>query len=251
MPNVPLTTDDLFQHIIKIGIDIHPSIELDVEGTRLSIFFEEAKNACPHLVDRIISSDTEFVLSKTFSVKQGAAKMSVPTFAMTGRGPVFIFPILLPPPGGDTGLEASWEEDFTKMRQLFAHAIPGRDYIRCGLVRELLFNTADDRCSDCISTLDAFAGADLVGGNSRRVYKDGQYNNNITITTVEIASKKQLAAGPTVREDVGFGLKIDLDVNNIDLRTLNEDDVNDIIERANSLWPDTLLEYIEAASKKQ
>lgn len=249
LPNTPLTIDDLFQHSIRIGIDIHPSIELASERTKLGIFYEEVRAACPRLADKVISSDTEFALIKTFSANQGNAKANVPVFVMTGRGPVFRFPLLLPPPIGETELEETWEEDFNTMKQIFARAIPGRIHLRCGLVRELLFVTGQDRCDEFISSVSSFAGADLIGGESIRLFRDDKYNNRIKLETFEIESKQQLAVGTTVREDMGFGLKVELDVNNHDLHALNDDEVAEILERACSLWPDMLLEYLVAVTQ--
>ncbi len=244
MPPTNLTTDDLVHHIVKFGLDIFPPIDISIERTRLNIFEEEARNQLPKLVEKHVGSDTEFVLSKTFRAQSGSASASVPTFVLTDRGPVFIFPIQIPVPIGNTGLESDIPELFETFRGLFFKAIPGRDTLRFGMVRELIFDTGQELGVDLITPKEGFAGATIANGRMQLTYKDQTYNHQITIATVQSGKETRLGVGQTVREQVGHGLQVSFDVNNIELRSLNNDDISETIERATILWPDALLQYL-------
>ena len=244
LPPTRLTTNDLLHHYIKFGFDIFPPIDISVERTRLNIFAEEARNQLPNLAEKFVGSDTEFVLSKTFKAKSGPASASAPTFALTDRGPCFMFPVQLAAPIGDTGLEGDIVQLFETFRRLFFNAIPGRDILRIGMVRELIFDTGQELGVDLISPTETFAGAAIANGQRLLTYKDQKYNHQIKIATVEIGKETRLGLGKTVREQAGHGLQVSLDVNNIALRSINDDDISETIERATGLWPDALLQYL-------
>lgn len=249
-PSLSLT--DLCQHSVTFGMDIYPPIEIPQERTRLNMFYEEASQRWNGLFDRLVTSDTEFRISKKFqkSPEVAAPSYSIDTFVLTNRGPVFVFPLLLDEPVGDTGLEETCLDRFKEIHELFFQAIPNRRIMRVGLIRDLIFNTGSAPCQELIAEQTSFAEAKLMGGKAVFKYRDQKHNHNILVEPMSRVRTTQLAAGPTVNEPAGYGVHVQLDVNNsVMQRALEESDIQEVIDRATSLWPDKLLEYIEGLSK--
>ncbi len=245
MSTLSLGTDDLISHVIKIGIDAFPPIQIPDEQTKLSVFADEVRNRWPELFDKLEASSSEFVLSKVFRAPTDSrTTATVPTFVLTPRGPVFIKPLLLPPPGGEVGTEQEYMELFPDLRDTFLRSVGGRDCLRIGLVRELLFGTGQTACYGLLTPEASFAEATLTGGKGIYVYRDDNCNVRITLDAVEIGRTTQLQIGQTVRQPQGHGLTVILDVNNHKLGALSDADMEGVLDHARSLWPDQLLEYI-------
>ncbi len=245
MAGLSLTTEDVVGHVVKLGMDIYPPIQIPTQRTKLNIFYEEVRSRHPALFEKLVISDTEFVISKEFrSPTQADARATVQTFALTPRGPVFIFPLMLPAPIGATGLGQNYLVSFDELRKAFFVAIPGLDCLRLGLIRELIFSTGQTTGHSLIGRQSSFAGATLVGSEITRVYRDAKFNHKLSIATVEMSRQTKLITGQTIQAPAGFGITVALDVNNHVLRPLGEADMTEVIERANSLWPEELLGYL-------
>ena len=246
----PISTNDLIGHFIKLGMDIYPPIAIPMERTKLSVFGDEACSRWPSLFDKVEAGSTEFSMSKAFSAETDPrVTATVRTFALTDRGPVFIAPILLLPPGGQVGSEEEFMDRFPEVRSAFLRSVGGRDCLRIGLIRELVFTTGQTSCTDLLTSQTSFAEASLIGGKNLLLYRDDLCNVRITLEPVQLGATTRLAIGQEVREERGNGLKVQLDVNNhgLDgLRALEDADMQQVFDRATSLWPDELLEYINA-----
>ncbi len=246
MASLNLSIEDLDIHVVKMGLDIHPPLVIGEERTRLHIFADKARDELPRLYDKVVESNTEFTISGTFGKKDPVASPSavVPTFAMTNRGPVFVFPLRLPVIGA-TGLE---EEElllqFDMVRKLFFSSLPSRDCLRIGLIREVVFRTGATPCIELLTANRSLGGAALTGGQKVLVYKDEKCNVRISIEPGEVALQTTLPVGKKMTQPAGYGLQVVLDVNNHELHTLTDDQINEILERASSFWPDVLLEYL-------
>lgn len=248
MEPVSLTTNDLCHHVVTFGMDIWRPVDLPNEQTRMNMFFEEAKQQRGNLFDQLIISSTEFRISKKFRKRDDLERPSYQfdTFALTDRGPVFIFPLMLPPPIGDTNLEESYLDDFNHLRGLFFDAIPQRAVMRVGLVRDLVFSTGSNKREGLLTGQTSFAKAALVGGSSIHKYRNEKCNHNILVEPVTFTRTTRLGVGATVNEPTGYGVHVRLDVNNAEVRQpLQETDIRGVLERATSLWPNELLEYLE------
>ncbi len=240
-----LSLSDVVTHVVKFGIDIYPPISYREEQTRLNIFYDEMRNIQPQLFEKVHASAQEFKVFADFRAPNDEAKrVTVSTFELTSRGPVFVYPLKCPPPIGDTAITDDYLELFSEARSKFFLAIPGRQCLRLGLIREVLFGTGGEAVNVFFAEQTELAGATLTGGKSVRVYKDRRYNHRIVIDSVEIARQTRLAVRTTVTEPTEHGLQITLDVNNEAIRPLEEADIQGVIERANSLWPEELLSYL-------
>lgn len=247
MEALQLTTNDIIQHVVKIGIDTYPPVDIAVEQTKLGVFSDEVRSRWPELFDRMESSSTDFVISKAFRAKSDSRTTAMaPTFGLTPRGPVFIAPLQLPPPMGEVGSEDEYMDLFPELRQTFLSSVGGRDCLRIGFVRELVFDTGQVPCHGLLCQQESFAGAQLKGTKSLCGYRDEQCNVRITIESAEIARTTRLPIGQSVTQEQGHGLKVELDVNNHELRALDEGDMETVLSRARALWPEALLEYLNS-----
>lgn len=253
MPALSLGTSDLLSHVIKIGIDTYPPIQISIEQTKLGTFADEARNRWPQLFDKLESSSSEFIMSKVFRGRHDSGGTTAyPTFVLAPRGPVFAYPLLLPPPIGATGSsEDEYMELFPDLRDTFLRSVGGRDCLRIGLVRELLFNTGETSCMGLLARETSFANADLRGGKCLYLYRDDRCNVRITIEPGEIGTTTQLPVGQTVTQKKGQGLKVELDVNNLQLHALDEAEIEDVLTRARGLWPGRLLEYLNSLGEAE
>jgi hypothetical protein len=219
-------------------------VDIPSERTRLSLFADELVAKWPDLYGHMMVSPSQFELSAKFGPAHAQAQ--VQTFVLTQRGPVFIYPVRLPPPVGDTQLEKSLDEMFTVARRLFSQALPGKKCMRIGLVRELIFGTGDCLCHAVAANRAEFAGAHFMGGESLAVYRDSKCNVRVKLSLVQVAKMTQSPLGLSVTEPAGRGMQVEFDVNNAEVRPLEEADIDGILERANSLWPEELIKYINA-----
>jgi hypothetical protein len=242
-----LKMDDLAEHVVTFGMDIYPLPDIAGERTRLNMFYEEASRRWPELYEQLQVSDREFMIYKYFGAhpELSRARRRVATFALSDRGPVFVFPLVLTGPAGVTGLESQYLERFEEARKLFFSALPERKILRLGLVRDVVFGTGQTSCLGLLRSAECFGGAKLARGNCLLQYRDSRCNVGIRLEPVELTRTTQLAVGTRVEQREAYGLRVRLDVNNSEIRALEDGDIKEILDRAGAFWPDQLLEYLE------
>lgn len=249
-----LTENDLSQHIVTFGFDVYPPIGVSDERTRLNMFYEQAREQWNTLFEDLATGDREFRISKTFRRHPGIQGPStqITTFRLTERGPVFVFPLRLDETGGATGLEDGMIDTFNEIRGLFSQACPNRSIMRLGMVRDLVFDTGQTRCTNLVADQSSFAKADLAGGRIALLYCDEMYNHNLVLEPVSRAKLTRLGVGAVVNEPTGYGVHVQLDVNNRDVKgPLQESDIQGVLDRATGLWPEILLEFIAGFAKRR
>lgn len=238
--------EDIRYHVVTIGMDIYQPIDIGNDLTRLNMFYEKLNEGWGTLYSRLVTGGKEFKISGEFrkNPKLDGPRLVYDTFIMTNRGPVFHFPIVLPDPVLETGLESNYLEIYEQVEKLFFAAIPGRKKMRLGMVREIVFSTGNESCNKILSNKQSFVNANLIGGNKILCYRDDFCNVRIQVEPVEIVKTTKLEVGATVSQRDSCGLKVILDVNNADLRPLEDSDIEKILSRAGCFWPDELLQYI-------
>ena len=246
MTDFQLSLNDVLNHVVTIGLDVYPPIEMKDERTRLNMFYEDACERWQDLYEQMTVGESEFKISKLFRKKPGVQGPThlFDTFVLTQRGPVFIFPLRLPDPVGFTNWEGRFREIFSKVRSTFWSLLPGHTIIKAGLVREVIFSVGDTDCTFLVSTRSNWLGSQLKGGQRLVHYRDEKYNIRLELSPGKIGKTTVLPVGTKVEQPVGFGLKVRLDVNNAEVRPLQDADIEEVIDRALAFWPDELLEYI-------
>lgn len=246
MDDIRVSPNDVVHHVTSIGLDVYPPIEMKDERTRLNMFFEDVRERWPDMYEQLTTGESEFKISKPFRAKPGVQGPALPvdTFAVTARGPVFVFPLRLPDPVGQTDLENRFRDIFAEVRKTLWSAVPGHKIMRAGLVRDVIFLTGQTDCTFLVSKQSEWLGAKLVGGQRLIHYRDEKCNIRFEFSPGRIGKVTQLPVGAKVGEAVGFGLKVRLDVNNAEVRELQDVDIDEVIDRAIGFWPDKLLEYL-------
>ncbi len=246
MNEITLSADDVVQHVVTIGLDIFPPIEMRNERTRLNMFFEDVRERWGDIYETLTVGESEFKISKPFREKPDVRDPTFPvdSFVLTPRGPVFVFPLRLPDPVGFTKLEGRYKEIFTEVRKALWSRLPGHKVLRVGLIREVLFLTGETDCTFLVSGQPDWLGARLTGGQRLFQYQDDKCNIRLEFGPGRLSKVTQLPVGKKVGEPVGFGIKVKLDINNTELRELQDADIEEVLERAIGFWPDELLQYL-------
>lgn len=246
MNDLILSLDDVMDHVVSIGLDIHPPIEMRDERTRLNMFFEEARERWTELYETLTVGEYEFKISKTFPARPNVRGPAFPveSFVLTPRGPVFRFPLRLPDPVGATNLEDRYKDIFMEVCKTLWLRLPGHKVLRVGLVRDVTFLTGKTDCTFLVSSQQDWLGARLAGGQRLIHYRDDKCNIRLEFSPGTIGKVTELPVGKKVEQPVGFGLKVKLDVNNSDVRVLQDADIEEVLERAIGFWPGELLKYL-------
>lgn len=234
-----LSTNDIIEHSLVVGIDAYPPIALSENRTRLNMFYEEARSRAPDLFDQLVTGETVFRISTTLEGK------TFDSFVLTDRGPVFRFPLLVPPAGKSVRTLEAATSSFHELRELFFSAVPDRQIMRFGMVQDVFFGTGTERCFGLITDRgDEFSNATLDGAQSVHVFRDPKCNIRITLEAAQLQKTIKSQIGPPQTERSQFGLHVVLDVNSFEVRPQSETDIEDVITRAGGLWPESLLEFV-------
>ncbi len=239
-----VSLDDLREHVITFGMDIFPPLELAREQVRAQGLFQDVKELFPDLFQQLILSDTEFRIRRTIS--SPGRTITLDTLVWTPRGPVVTF--CLRHSGSATGDLCTAEDAinwFNELREILFRDFPGRQILRIGLIREVIFSTGNAVCTPFLGTPSEFAGTKLIGGTTLSAYADGTYNVRISYKPVETRERVRIAgSGQIVERHDSYGIQVTLDVNNRALRPLGDADIEGVIKRATSLWPAKLITFL-------
>ena len=193
MDGISLSIEDVVHHVATFGLDVYPPLEIQAERTRLNMFYEAAREQWPDVYEQLTAGDTEFKISKRFLRNPTIVGPAIPvdTFVLTPRGPVFAFPIRLPDPVCETGLDATYCERFSQVRKAFLSGVLGRTILRVGLVREVVFSAGQTNLNGLLSKQSEWSGAKLVGGNRLIQYRDEKCNIRIEMRPCEIRKDRK------------------------------------------------------------
>lgn len=241
-----ISLDDLQQHIVKYGFDIYPPIDVRNEVTRTHDLFQALQERWPKIYQELSfrPQSGEFKVGASFEFHEQTIKFA--TLVLTQRGPVFGFPIRLPDPLGGHEHEEQLDELVLASLGLIRKTFPRFDVLRVGLVRETMFGTGQsDSAPYLTNRFGVFPGTVAQGGKALLTFHDDTCNVRVTIDTVQIQRKSQMKAGGRVlSEESSYGLKVDLDVNNKEMRPQETSEIEMVIQRAHSLWPKEMLDFI-------
>ena len=251
--------EELDHHIEKIGVDVRPQIDIKADALHIQDFYRAVSEKFPQLFEILVHSPTEFQIKKTLVVP-GKAKLEMPTFILTPRGPVFQFPRKL----AMFDHEFSWADDedgginaiVIECLEIFYEHVRLRNRLRIGKVREMIFSTNNIDSNTLIRERFAQGIPDnaksiLIGWLSQT--ENDQYNCKIQLLAVQ----KQNIPQPGIwgsEEQIRqrkFGVQVNLDVNNRDMsRPLNPDDMKIILDHSDSVFKGELLNILNRSTSK-
>jgi hypothetical protein len=241
-----LTLDDLQHHVVKYGLDVFPPLDVRTETTRPPDLFRSLHERWPGFYEELSfrPESNDFRILRSYQSQTATA--NVATFTLTQRGPVFTFPLCLDPLG-EFNRDANLDEVFAGSLAETRRHFPGMQILRVGLVRELVFATGQASSIPYLSArFGGFPGAAPAGGNALLLFRDERCNIRVAIETIRIHRQARTPTNQVLEDSSEYGLKVEFDVNNIDMRPQPESDIAVTLERAHSLWPRQLLEFLNS-----
>jgi hypothetical protein len=257
MPNadhadLTVTLDDLLEHVVRYGVDIFPPVDFRTELTRAQDLFSRLHEKWPAYYRELdfAPENNQFRAFTTWSQAGGTARC--PSLAIVPRGPVFMYPLRLPPPLGEIqhslDLDGLFMDSLRQLRKTF----PGREVLRAGLVRHLVFSTGRTSSVSYInSRFGTFLHSSPTGGEATITFQDGTCNLRARLSTTEIRHEQRLPlTGQVLQVESEYGIKVEFDVNNVQLRPMQEPEIGIVLQRAHSLWPKELIAFINSPASR-
>lgn len=242
--NYEFSKENISQHVIKYGVDIRPAISVRDDKTRLQNYCNRLIEQFPQAFETIVSGPNQLRVQKAF-VLNNDKRMELPTFILTARGPVFTFPLRMfinevqdiDIPEKDKILRKALDE----LRNIFTDKkIP-----RMGVINELVFDTGEINSVEILtSSLKNDIWRERVKNLTITLQAPTQ-DKNINLQIKPTHAKKSGKGVVEYAEDIRFGLIVNVDINNLQVRDdLTKPEINDILAFANDYVPDELIKFL-------
>ena len=245
MNNYIFNEGDISQHVVNYGADVRPTVVVKQEKTRLQDYCNWLVEEFPEAFETILSGPNEIKVQKTF-VTARDKQIEMPTFAMTKRGPCFIFPIRIMVEETEDFDLPGRDKIFRRALKRFRKDLPSRKVMRVGVVHELVFDCGN------INSVQALASA-----LSKDEWKDGitniaihlenpksDYNVNVDLAAA-VAQRVIQSSQGTHHENVGYGISVKVDINNRDMTSDLEDAaIGGLLAYAEDYVPDGLIRFL-------
>jgi hypothetical protein len=241
---------DVVEHSETYGLDLLPPFDLRMESTRAHTLFTALNARWPTVYNNLMIGQ-EFVITATLEF-EGGEKAQYPTLIVNNRGPIFQFPHKVGAVRGQTPINfASLESPAELFREAFAiflKTFPTRQTLRLGVVRNLVFALGKTDCNKWLGRgFLQFDSSNLYGVQAILAYKDEFFDYRLQLATAQIIQTTAVPALPSqvLSEPIHSGLVVSLDVHNLNAK-LDDDELQSVIEKAKSLWPDILLNFLNS-----
>jgi len=254
MTEFEFTPARIDKHMIGIGVDVRPPIELSLDALRIQEFYNQVSEQFPNLFADLSQSKTEFKISKNIPIP-GKGQITVSTFTLTQRGPVFNFPITLPDLLDEHQWSKTLNEDVIKCLETFHRHLPGTQFFRIGKVRNLVFDCEGSDGPEVFRERfcpHAPEGSEelTVGWND----PDEDYNRKLTAKVVEKRRLIPKDVGGTIKPVMvpqgEHGIEVTFDVNNRRLdKPLDGERMKFILDRADELHKKYLYELLKGEER--
>jgi len=242
MPEFNFTKGTIEHHEESIGVDMRPPIDLALDRQRVQQFYNLVSEKYGNIFESLEQRPAGFRITKPVPIP-GKARLTIQTFVLHPRGPVFGFP------RNAMGIDSfPWPASINSIvldcLNILSTQFPTHRYLRIGKVRNLVFGTGEVECAHVIRTqfckgIPAEAGEVVVGWNQA----NDQYNIKLNIESVEQRSLAFGPAGGGIPQRTGqYGVKVVLDVNNRKMdRSLESEDMAVILKKADQVYGEELL----------
>jgi hypothetical protein len=243
--NYQFDSDKVSQHIVKYGVDVRPPIAPDQDRTKLQDYANWLVEQFPDAFETMLSGPRELRIQRTFLLPD-TKRVELPTFVLTGRGPVYTFPNRLyidrPHELSIPDKDKVFRKAYDELRARF----PERTVPRVGVVHEFVFDTG------YINSLDVIASClkyDLWREKAKNIriliespVEDKNVNIELRPTYLQRTGKETT---PVVPEDLKYGVIVNVDINNQQVTAdLTKAQVSDILAFASDFVPDELLRFL-------
>lgn len=242
--NYEFSKENISQHVVKYGVDVRPTISVKDDKTKLQDYCNWLIEQFPQAFETIVSGPSHLRVHKAFILADGK-KIEVPTFLLTERGPVFTFPLRMfinevqdiDIPEKDKILRKALDE----LRNIFAD----KKTPRVGVINELVFDTGEINSVQILaSTLKNDTWRERIKNLTINLQAPTQ-DKNINLQIRPTHARKSGKEAVEYAEDIRFGLIVNVDINNLQIRDdLTKPEINDILAFANDYVPDELIKFL-------
>ncbi len=242
--NYQFDTDKISQHVVKYGVDMRPAVLPDQDRARLQDYGNWLVAQFPEVFETMLVGPRELRVQRTFLLPN-AKRVELPTFVLTGRGPVFTFPERLyidrPHELAIPDKDKIFSKAFNEMRTRF----PERTVPQVGVVHEFVFDTEfTDSLEVVASSLKHETWRDRIK-NLRLFLEMPTDDKNVNIELRPPHVQRAGPFSPTSPEGMKFGIIVNVDINNRQTGgSLTASQVADILAFANDFVPDELIRFL-------
>jgi hypothetical protein len=242
--NYEFNIEQITQHVVKYGVDVRPTISISDDKAKLQDYCNRLIEQFPQAFETIVFGPSQLRVQKTF-VLAGDKRIDLPTFLLTGRGPVFTFPLRLFIDGVHNIDMPDRDKIFRKALEELRDTLADKRIPRVGVINELIFDTGEINSVQILaSSLKSDLWRERLKNLTIRLQtptQDKNINLEIRPTFAKQAGKEVLEYGENIR----FGLIVSIDINN--LQTTNDitsAEINDILTFANEYVPDEIIKFL-------
>lgn len=254
MPQFEFTPARIDQYTIGIGVDVRPPIELALDKLRIQEFYNQVSDQFPNLFADLSQSKTKFQINKEIPTPD-QGQISIATFTLTPRGPVFNFPITLPELLEDHEWSKTLNEDVVACLATFHRHLPGTQFFRIGKVRNIVFHCEGADGSEVFRERfcpHAPKGSQdfVVGWND----PDERYNRRLTTKAVRKQRLVSQEVGGTTRPVLvpqgEHGIEVAFDVNNLRQdKPLDGEQMKIILDHADQLYKEYFYDVLNEGKR--
>lgn len=228
------------EHIEKIGVDVRPVLEVKSDGRKLQDYALWLVEQAPTVYENIVHGPSSFSITKRF-IFPGKGEIEHPTFQVTDRGLVFIFPRKFGVLEEETDLPGS--DDFVlEALKHFGKRWPQCKQIRVGKITTYIFDCGPESALEIIATRFTKLQIPASGELSLRLNRpDDDHNRIIKLDPV---GKFKLSPDGS-KELVGSAVRVEVDFNNRDMsEPLSEERKSWILHEGGSFCEKELFEFL-------
>lgn len=242
--NYQFDKDKISQHIVKYGVDVRPVVSPEQDRTKLQDYGNWLVQQFPEVFETMLVGPRELRVQRTFLLPN-AKRIELPTFVLTGRGPVFTFPERLyidqPHELAIVDKDKIFRKALDELRTRFVErAVP-----RVGVVHELVFDTGFTDSLDVIASSFKYDLWREKVKNLRLFLELPTDEKNIGI---EIRPTRLQRMGPpesAAASETKFGIVVNVDINNRQTSgDLSKAEITDILAFAADYVPDELIKFL-------
>lgn len=242
--NFQFDIENISQHVVKFGVDVRPAISPKSDKAVLQDYCNWLIDQFPQAFETIVAGPRELRVQKTFVLADNK-RIELPTFLLTPRGPVFTFPrrlfvndvqdIIIPDKG------KIFRKALDELKNIFAD----KKTPRVGVVNELVFDTGEiDSVQILASSLKNELWKEKLK-NLTIVIQVPTQGKNINIQIKPTHTAQPGKAGIAVGENIRFGLIVNVDINNQQIKDdLTKAEINDIVTFADDYVSDELIKFL-------
>jgi hypothetical protein len=242
--NYQFEKENISQHIVKYGVHVQPAITLKDEKAKLQDYCNWLIEQFPEVFETLLLGPAQLRVQKSFLLANNK-RAELPTFILTGTGPVFTFPERL-------FVDQPQDLDIAEKDKVFRKAIDeikskfaDRKILRVGVVHEFVFDTGTlDSIQIIASSLKNDVWREQIQ-NLRILLEAPRGDKNINL---EIKPTYLRQSGPGTNlpaQEMRFGIMVNVDINNRQIKDdLSRAQINDILAFASDYVPDELIRFL-------